>query len=261
MIRVHRGPEPEQLKGIREAALAQLRPDGPAKRKDLPTGYQQVKGDLHAAQHQKCAYCESEEQSERNDVEHFRPAVEAKRSPGSAETRGYWWLAYTWENLLFACRNCNQAGAKGSLFPLSEGSGVLSPEQPPPGDEQPLLIDPGSESGVDDIEFFEDGVLGWSPRARNGSLRGDVSIKVLKLRRQGLLVRYRKHVEYLRPWIAPIERALDCNDVAALTAAWQSFVDQHLVPRALYAGLSRDVLASLVPEPDRTRLGLVLPDL
>lgn len=42
----------------------------------------------------KCAYCE--EYVARWDVEHYRPVSK------------YWWLAYSWDNLIFACPTCNQ---------------------------------------------------------------------------------------------------------------------------------------------------------
>ena len=40
------------------------------------------------------------------DVEHFRPKAEVKEA--GENHQGYWWLAYSWENLLIACKTCNQ---------------------------------------------------------------------------------------------------------------------------------------------------------
>jgi uncharacterized protein (TIGR02646 family) len=55
----------------------------------------------------KCAYCEAPTDTvAHGDVEHFRPKAT------------YWWLAYCWDNLLFACQICNQSH-KRLQFPVA----------------------------------------------------------------------------------------------------------------------------------------------
>lgn len=51
----------------------------------------------------KCAFCE--QKVEQLHVEHFRPKVK------------YYWLAYSWDNLLLACPKCNEY--KGSNFEIN----------------------------------------------------------------------------------------------------------------------------------------------
>lgn len=58
---------------------------------------------MKAIYHGKCAYCET--LVEQLHVEHFRP----KRG-------GYYWLAYSWDNLLLACPICNTSKKNG--FPI-----------------------------------------------------------------------------------------------------------------------------------------------
>lgn len=54
----------------------------------------------------KCAYCESNtEVVAHGDVEHYRPKSI------------YWWLAYTYDNYLYACQICNQT-YKSDNFPI-----------------------------------------------------------------------------------------------------------------------------------------------
>lgn len=54
----------------------------------------------------KCAYCEaSVVEVAHGDVEHFRPKG------------AYWWIAYCYDNYLFACQICNQT-YKGDNFPI-----------------------------------------------------------------------------------------------------------------------------------------------
>lgn len=267
VIRVHRPTnEPAALATARAAALATLQPAGPASRKDLPGTYKVAHDDLWKAQHYKCAYCEHREQSKRNDVEHFRPAVRADRKPGSTSTHGYWWLAYTWENLLFSCRNCNQSPAKLDKFPLAVGSTALTPQQSPPGQEQPLLLDPATESGLDHLEYVEERRPGvaprWTLRARNGSLRGDWTIRVCKLDRPDLISLYTSHVTTtLTPDRDKVRQAVASGDTGTIRAAWGAYVDRHLQPTSVFAGLAYDVLATDVPEMTRRQHGLVLPTL
>lgn len=267
MIRIDRpAMEPASLTAARSTALATLRPAGPAKREDLPGTYKVAHDDLWRAQHYKCAYCEAREQSKRNDVEHFRPAMRADRAPGSTAKHGYWWLAYTWENLLFACRNCNQSPAKLDKFPLDVGSVALAVDELPPGEEKPLLIDPASESGVGDIEFIEElrpnAKPRWIPRARNGSARGDWTIRVCKLDRPDLVTLYTRHVDTtLQPDRRRMRGALDTGDAATIQRAWKEFVTRHVVVSSEFAGLGRDVLAADVPEAARLQYELVLPAL
>ena len=65
------------------------------------------KATLIADSHGKCAYCEAPTRVvAHGDVEHFRPKSV------------YWWLAYCYDNHLFACQICNQTH-KGENFPVS----------------------------------------------------------------------------------------------------------------------------------------------
>jgi hypothetical protein len=59
----------------------------------------------------KCAYCESPTDTvAHGDVEHFRPKSV------------YWWLAYCYDNYVFACQICNQV-FKGDEFPVHATAG------------------------------------------------------------------------------------------------------------------------------------------
>jgi hypothetical protein len=61
----------------------------------------------------KCAYCEaSTDVVAHGDVEHYRPKSI------------YWWLAYTYDNYLYACQICNQ-NYKSDNFPIGN---IIYPE-------------------------------------------------------------------------------------------------------------------------------------
>lgn len=143
MIRIVRGPEPPQLAPVRAAGLAKLRAIVAARApcsEDFGDGYDVVKLELWQMQHRKCCYCEHKTKRSYNDVEHFRPKTRADRRPSGSVGTGYWWLAWTWENLLFSCSTCNRS-EKNDAFPLGTKD-ELAPEGAPPGLERPLVIDP-----------------------------------------------------------------------------------------------------------------------
>ncbi|MHA1927784.1 MAG: retron system putative HNH endonuclease [Candidatus Thorarchaeota archaeon] len=78
----------------------------------------------------KCAFCEQEIHGTRykGEVEHFRPVAK------------YWWLAYTWENLVYVCSICNNK--KSATFPLGNRKATAWGDL---SQESPLLINPLDE--------------------------------------------------------------------------------------------------------------------
>lgn len=268
MIRISRGAEPAALAAIRARELPRIRAIAAVRRpssEDIGSAYQAVKETLWREQSLKCCYCESQEQQARNDVEHFRPKARAIRTPGCAEDYGYWWLAWSWENLLFSCRNCNQAPAKLDKFPLAPGSEPLFAEQGPPGKEHPLLIDPAVESGVAHIQFVWT-VAGtvatgkWVPRPRSGSHKGEWTIKACRLDRPELLDRYGFHVErFIWPLLQEALAAIHEGRTDDAQWEWKRAVLILLGSHQPYTGLSYDVLDHWVPADVRAAHQLVLP--
>ena len=78
-----------------------------------------IKRKLLDAQHKKCCYCETKFlASDYGAVEHFRPKGSVSQNRNSiVEKPGYFWLGYTWSNLLVSCSQCNTS-YKGTRFPL-----------------------------------------------------------------------------------------------------------------------------------------------
>lgn len=72
-----------------------------------------IKRILEKLYNNKCAFCERV--MERWDVEHFRPKAI------------YYWLAFSWDNLLFSCPTCN--GHKKANFDVETVAGHPSPDQ------------------------------------------------------------------------------------------------------------------------------------
>ncbi len=252
MIRIERGDEPDMLEGIRSRHLTRLRDFIKTNRTNPGSkqihGYQVVRDNLLKVQRSKCCYCEKELEPTHEPVDHYRPKAGATRAPGCVDDYGYWWLAYTWKNLVYACNQCN--GTKSTQFPLAIGSAPLDPdiEEEPPGRELPLLIDPMMENGIEHIEFCPEkrGVkIVWIPQPRSNSPKGEWTIKCCGLGRDGLVTRYTKHVEhYVVPEVKNIEAALRfaTSEPKILRREFKTVCAKLLNPDQQFVALSYDAL-------------------
>lgn len=254
MIRIVRGSEPDKLAQLRIAKLSALGSLGrDPSAKDI-VGYKVVANELWHAQHYKCCYCEQKVPMGFNDVEHYRPKCRADRRPGCTSTHGYWWLAFSWDNLLFSCPSCNRT-AKNDLFPLLQGSISLLNPLMPPGDEYPLLLDPGSIiNPVEHIEYTEitigknGSTTQWWARPRNASIYGGKTIEVCKLNRQELLeLRNDYFCGTVRPQIEIMNDLIINLQIQALRHEFKRAC-QLLEPRNPYVGFTYDALRKKIPD-------------
>jgi len=98
-----------------------------------------VQKKLNEIYHLKCAYCEQKLLDAPKHIEHYRPKDV------------YYWLAYSWDNLLLCCGSCNSAKGKrfattntkvtynnesfldihtfGSAYDISEEPQIINPEK------------------------------------------------------------------------------------------------------------------------------------
>lgn len=154
--------------------------------------HESVKQLLIQAQHDKCCFCEMKI-ADGGDVEHFRPkSGYRQRAKSRLERPGYYWLAYEWSNLFFACPICNQR-FKRSLFPLADETHRARSHNDDLGREDPLLINPVERNPEDYIAF-----RGEKPYAIDDNPYGATTIRVLGLHRRNLLDRRREHLNDLR---------------------------------------------------------------
>lgn len=150
-----------------------------------------VRRALDGAQHEKCCYCES--LAKPFEVEHYRPKGKVSQRRGEAvEPPGYYWLAYEWANLLYACVLCNQArrdeyGAatgKGTLFPLTDPAQRARSHHMSLADESPLLLNPYEEDPELHIKYNRNVPRGLTEKGRQ-------TIEVLRLQGRSHLARTR----------------------------------------------------------------------
>ena len=157
MIKIKRGepPKDNKLDRRRKKELQKIRKavsSGESYRFEPLWSDPKVKKFLHKSQHGKCCYCERKRDERReSDVEHFRPKAEVE---GAKNHRGYWWLAYSWENLLIACKTCNQKYKK-SKFPMRDGaeSKRACGENSALDEEEPVLLNPLEEDPEEFIDY------------------------------------------------------------------------------------------------------------
>jgi hypothetical protein len=129
--------------------------------------------------HDKCAYCEVLIASNQpGDVEHFRPkgrVVDESFKPvkvdipgmGEVEHPGYFWLAYSWDNLFPSCIDCNRYRRHGTVDePIGAGKADRFPvanfRARAPGEEaqeEALLIDPSACDPSLHLDFNTEGEI------------------------------------------------------------------------------------------------------
>lgn len=195
-----------------------------------------VKSALWDMQLSKCCYCEGKYERSYSDVEHFRPKTVAVRGDGSSEP-GYWWLAYRFDNLYFACSSCNRP--KRDHFPLQPGARPLAPEEHPRTTAEPLLLlDPGFDH-VEDHLTFEWLPTGYQIAPVNGSERGRWTIKILGLDRDDLTKLRNDHYRrVVAPLLRRFPRARETEDAAALAEILME-AEMHSQPDAPFSLLAR----------------------
>lgn len=213
MIRVVHGDEPPSLAKQRGHQLARLErqwvgvdaDDAAAvdayrstHDKEFDKNYRRYAwGQLCKRWRHKCAYCEATLHKS-DPVDHFRP-----RRPNPGEHGGYWWLTWSWRNLLPACTTCN--GAKGDKFPVE--SGRLRPWDDATEGESAVFIDPSREDPSEHLEFFREEIEGrerWTLQGKAN--RGRITVQELGLDADD--ERYYTHLELLAEVVRDFKEAL-----------------------------------------------------
>lgn len=140
-----------------------------------------VKDALNDLQHGICCYCETHYKATcPGDVEHFRPKRGYQQDKDDdLHQPGYYWLAYKWENLLYACEECNRR-YKHNYFPLKDPTKRFNPAIKDISQEEPLLINPFEEQHPENHLTF----VGTAIKALSDM--GDASITYYGLDRKEL---------------------------------------------------------------------------
>ena len=114
-----------------------------------------VQKKLNEIYHLKCAYCEQKLLDAPKHIEHYRPK----------DT--YYWLAYSWDNLLLSCGSCNTS--KGTKFKIKKT--IVTYDNESFDDihnlgtsydaiEEPMMVNPEKEDILDKLVFDKEGNIG-----------------------------------------------------------------------------------------------------
>jgi uncharacterized protein (TIGR02646 family) len=198
-------------------------------------GAKSVKNALVKAQQGKCAFCESQVRHiAHGDVEHYRPKGGVRqREADPLDQPGYFWLAYGWENLFFACQLCNQSFKK-NLFPVADPTRRARSHLDDLAAEQPMLIHPADEEPSALIGFREEMAF-----PIDDDPRGRTTIEVLGLNRDEL-AEFR--LDHLKPFRL-LRQALPLLPADSAEAQEiQALFEQAVLPRAQYSSMIRALL-------------------
>lgn len=257
MIRISRGLEPQVLRSERRQRLSRAILDQKSGDPIDFAGYEVAKEALVKAFNLKCAFCEKDLRMEGNPVEHFRPKSCVINKGAPKDPSRYWWLAWTWENLLFACFRCNTS-YKQNQFPLEPGTSPLAELSFDLGEERPLLIDPARVDARDHFQFrWSDSRGRWIPVPVPGSKEGQATIGILGLDDDEHPTEHvRERVEH---WMERLEDDLGKDDPQAVQATWKRMIRSLFAPRQPFHAVTWDALNARFPEEVRRKWGLELP--
>lgn len=176
-------------------------------------GHKTVKNLLLEIQHGKCCFCEQKRPHGREgDVEHFRPKTGFQINSKSPLVKpGYYWLAYNFDNLFYACKVCNQEYKK-NLFPLLNEKTRAYCHKDDWKFEESLILHPEYDDPAEHIEFVSE-----FAKPKNNSLRGKATIELVGLN-DTKLVEQRSRYLYILNKLASIARG-DNEEVLSLFKA------------------------------------------
>lgn len=210
--------------------------------------HESVKMALEKLFHFKCAYCEARLGVDWQ-VEHFRPKGNVAERP---DHPGYYWLAYTWENLYPSCASCNQKRQDKPLWDdpvtgASEGKADQFPVEDeahramgPRDDltlERPFLLDP---CGDDPEAAFVYTTLGEIVPAL-GNRRAQESIRVFHLTQRRLRDQRKEQIDAVIVVLKLIRHLRQTDDPARVTQLEGEVEANFFSDSSLFAGAARFV--------------------
>jgi uncharacterized protein (TIGR02646 family) len=206
---------------------------------------QAVKAALQACHHGKCCYCETliPRPYAYAHVEHWRPKSSSRQSRDDESTwPGYYWLAYSWDNLLLSCGFCNSDN-KSDLFPLENPAARARHHGMSIEDETPAILKPdGNEDPRDHIAFRMEVPVGLTPL-------GSKTIEVLRLDKHEARRRHLSRVRWSLEIFIHLMNSDDPKDLEWAERFRQELMDA-VQPEKEYSAMVADYLAAN-PLPDR----------
>ena len=205
-------------------------------------GTRAVKKAFADAQFEKCCFCEGVFNAHYvGDVEHYRPKG-AIREANKLIYPGYYWLAFEFKNLFFACADCNQY-RKRDQFPLVDERVRARSHHDNVALEDPLILDPsGPRDPRQHIRFFHDMPVGITDAGKRTIIALRLDREPLNKARRKLIRRLKDHVSTLRNLEHdPRPEIIDKVTLARLELA------EAVQPQAEFSAAAQDFLAGWAP--------------
>ena len=181
---------------------------------------------LQSIYHLKCAYCEKKLLDASKPIEHYRP----KRG-------GYYWLAYSWDNLLLSCTECNTS--KGNRFPIKNTKVNYTNEifenihtlgSTYDVLEEPYIVNPEKEDIVDKLQFDKKGKI------VSNDERVQKTIYICKLNRDELAKqRENIYIDFLEDLEGHYEYYKLKKDVTRFIPTIQKFIEETKRENSFFA--------------------------
>lgn len=204
-------------------------------------GHKSVKDALINAQHGKCCFCEGLFKAHAyGDVEHYRPKSSVRQArKAKALYPGYFWLAYSWDNLFWSCQICNRTNKK-DFFPLIDPAKRVRSHKGDLAIEEPLLLNPSApEDPRNHIKFRGNLAFGVTKRGRT-------TIEIVDLNRTDLAEERLDHLKKLRGLLDIVrlcERNMEPDDAELVHNASRQLA-LAVQPTAKFSAMAADFLAS-----------------
>jgi len=201
--------------------------------------WREVKKELSDYQHGKCCFCERGRDSNgESDVEHFRPKNARNGKPASGH-HGYWWLAYNWDNLFFACKECNSK-FKGNEFPLIDEASRAANESDNLSVETPIFFDLINENPETYIAYDWVGNLPLPTAKQNDpNMRAKKTIQILGLAtRNNLALERAEKLTAMKAHVGAIEHYKRMGNTEMLIEEIEA-LKSHTNSKSKFSGFAR----------------------
>jgi len=173
----------------------------------------------------KCAYCEKKLLDTPKHIEHYRPKDI------------YYWLAYSWDNLLLSCGSCNSF--KGTNFEILNNRVIWTDETFENihnlGDkydelEEPMIINPEKENILDKISFNKKGFIFTNDK------RIQYTIDTCELNREPLC-KLREEImgDFIETMEGHYEFYILKKDISGFIPTVQQFLKNYKIENKFYA--------------------------
>ena len=198
----------------------------------------------------KCAFCEDTLLNSPNHIEHYRPKNKNERIKKCYADTSYFWLSFSWDNLLLTCGSCNSS--KGTCFNIQGTKANYEQKyinysldnlqniiKELDSIEKPLLVNPEQE---EQMFFDENLIFTISGKILSKNMRLRYTIRICNLNRNGLIKLRLKLINSLRDrirrrkadyWLSGDKKAY-IRDIALIHKDWQDMIMNNPKFSALY---------------------------